>query len=94
MGPLSRCRLYPDLATVPLNRLAADGQADSRSLVLVPGMKPLKRLEDLLCILRRNADPVVFNAKNPMLTLLFGGCPYSSAVRSCYTSRHFQGDCV
>lgn len=71
MRSLYRRRLNPDLAAVPFDRLAADGQADSRSFVLVACVEPLKRLKDLLRILRRNADPVVFDAKNPMLPFVF-----------------------
>src|SRR5688572_8611492 len=60
-GTLSRPSLRHDAAAMPLGYLAADGQPDARSLIVAPGVQALEHLEDLLGVLRLEADPVVLH---------------------------------
>jgi hypothetical protein len=61
VSPLSRFRFHPDLPSVPVDDLAADGQSYARALVLGPAMQTPERLEDLPGIIRLNTNAVVFD---------------------------------
>jgi hypothetical protein len=67
VSPLSRFRLHPDLASVPLDDFATDGQSNARALVFSTTVQPHERLEDLLGILGLDADTVIFNPKDLVL---------------------------
>ena len=50
-----------DRAAVPFDDLAADGQADSRALVLRAAVKALENRENLVGVDLVEADPVIFD---------------------------------
>src|SRR3954464_1723836 len=56
---LSRSTLDPDLASMGLDDLGAESQADSRTLKFVGGMKPAKRLENRVVEPGVDADAIV-----------------------------------
>ena len=56
---------------MPFDDLAADGQADSRSLVLGAAVKALENRENLLGVDLVKADPVIFDQD---LTIGTGRC--------------------
>ena len=52
--------------------LAADGQADTGSLIFVPAMKPLKNIEYFSRVFRVKADAVVLQPDPDLPLMIFG----------------------
>ena len=47
--------------------LAADGQADAGTGVILAGMEPLKHLKNTFKVLWLDADPVILDGKDPIV---------------------------
>src|SRR6266566_3557041 len=63
---------HPDLSSVAFHDLSANGQADARARILLGGVQALKHLKDTFGILWSDADSVVLNGKEPLVTVWFG----------------------
>ena len=59
-------RVYPDLPAAALDDLLADGQTNSVARIFGPGMQPLKHNKNIFRMLRRNPDPVIAHAEQPL----------------------------
>src|SRR5580658_11178221 len=66
-------RLHRDGAAIPLDDLLADGEAYAGAAELLAPVQPLEHAEDLLEILRLDAEPVVTHREQPPLVGAFGG---------------------
>src|SRR5579862_1094699 len=64
-----RRRLDPNTASVALDDLLANSEADARPGILGVRVKPLKDDEDSVGVLRRDADAVVLNREFPFLSI-------------------------
>ena len=62
---VARFRLHPDPTCVTLDNFLADGKADARPGILLPGVQALKDDEDALGKLRRDADAMVAHREVP-----------------------------
>src|SRR5688572_21065498 len=68
--PFAKLGLDPDAPLMSFDNLLADGQANSRSGILLLAVQPLEYNEDALEVLLRNANPIVAHGKLPLGTLL------------------------
>jgi hypothetical protein len=69
--PGARFRFNPDTATVPLDDLFADGEANPGPGILRTVMQTLKYNENPFDMLRFNADTIVRYSKQPISFLSF-----------------------
>src|SRR5271163_121485 len=70
-GAGTRLRLGPDLSTVELDDLLADGQADAVARVFTAGVQTLKGKKDAFQILGGNSDSVILHAEEPVFAGFF-----------------------
>lgn len=64
-GPLS-----PDMTAMPVYNPLDGGQADTGSIELIGGVKPLKRFEKLIGVFRIKSDPIIPDVENRLAILL------------------------
>lgn len=72
MRPLVKFRLNPNSTLVPFHNLATYGQTHAGALILVAPVQALEWGEDLLGILRLQANAVVANAHRPPGVAAYG----------------------
>jgi hypothetical protein len=65
-------RLDPDLPAIVLNDLLTDCQTNSVARVFGPGVEALEDDKHILRVFRRNADPVIAHAEQPLLARFLG----------------------
>src|SRR5580692_632903 len=69
---LTLLRLQPDLSSLPLHNLLADGKTDSVPRIVLSALQSLKHLKNPLEMPRFDADPVVAHAKDPLAAAALG----------------------
>ncbi len=74
---LADLRLDPDATAVPLHDLLAYGQPDTGARIFILSMQSLEHLEQLVVILRIDADAVVLDRDGPLLIALLRSDLYS-----------------
>src|ERR1700675_3995940 len=67
-GTMPGLRLDPDLPAIVLNDLLTDFQTNSVARIFGPAVQALEDNKNIFRVLRRNADPLIAHAEQPMLT--------------------------
>src|SRR6266404_4314289 len=72
VGTMAGPRLDPYLPAIVLDDLLTDCQTDSVARVFGPGVQALEDNKNIFCVLRRNPDPVIAHAEQPLLARFLG----------------------